>query len=181
MPVAPKVKTSPSRRVAFAGLVAALSCVLLYLAYLIPVMRFTVLFVLALLPVTLAHEKRFADVLLAFAASALLSGLLFPAAGTWILYAAFFGWYGVLREFVLGKTNAVWRWVLLAAAFNAAFFALFFLASYLFANVHILSLKILPVFVIPAAEAAFAVFEILFGIFRNYYVSHIRNSLFRRG
>jgi hypothetical protein len=181
LPEAPQVRISPARRVAFAGIVAALSCVLLYIEYLIPLLRFSLLFILSLLPVTLAHERRYADALLAFVASALLSGLLFPAADTWILYAAFFGWYGVVREFVLGKTRAVWRWVILAAVFNAAFLALFFLASYLFANVKILNLRISPVFVIPVAEAAFAAFEILFGVCRNYYVSHVRKSLFRRG
>lgn len=173
-------RVSPARRVAFAGLVAALSCAVLYLAYVLPVLRFSALFVLSLLPVALAHERRFADALLSFAASALLSGLLFPAPGTWLLYVAFFGWYGILREFVIGKLGRVWRWVILAAAFNVALFALYFLAYGLFQNVKILNLAVSPVLLIPMAEVAFVVFELFFSVCTNYYASRIRNALFKR-
>lgn len=134
------------------------------------------LFVLSLLPIVLTCERRYADAILAFAASALLSGLLFPAPDVWLLYAAFFGWYGIFREFVASKLNKVLTWVALAAAFNAAFFALYFLASQLF-----LGIKIPAVLLIPAAEAAFVVFEIFYGICRSYYAARIRKLIFRHG
>jgi hypothetical protein len=171
-----KTKTSPARRVAFAGLVAALSCVLLYLDYLLPVLKFAPLVASSLLPVALAYEKRYADALLSFAATAVLSGLLFRSPESWPLYVAFFGWYGILREFAASKLGKVLRWAVLAAAFNAAFFALYFLVSELFVN-----FRVPPYVLIPAAEALFVVFELVFGFCRDYYAARIRRLLFRRG
>jgi hypothetical protein len=173
-----KMTISPARRVASAGLVAALSCMLLYLSFIMSAVmpRFSALLILSLLPVVLAYERRFADAILAYASSALISGLLFPAPLIWLLYAAFFGWYGIFREFIVTKLNKIWSWVILAAAFNVAFFALYFLASQLlFENI-----KIPHVLLIPIAEAAFVVFEIFFGICRKYYAERVRRVIFRR-
>jgi hypothetical protein len=169
-----KAKTSPARRAAFAGIVAALSCVLLYLAFLFPYARISVLFILSLFPIVLTSERRYADAILAFLASALLSGLLFPAPDIWLLYTVFFGWYGIFREFIVSRLKKVFAWVALAAAFNAAFFALYFLASQLF-----LQIQIPAVFIIPIAEAAFVVFEIFYGRCRAYYAARIRKLVFR--
>jgi hypothetical protein len=175
MPEEPKkIKVSPARRTAFAGIVAALSCVLLYLAFVFPYARISVLFILSLLPIVLTSERRYADAILAFVASALISGLLFPAPDIWLLYTTFFGWYGIFREFAVSRLNKVLAWVALAAAFNAAFFALYFLASQLF-----LQIKIPPVLIIPAAEAAFVVFEVFYGRCRAYYAARIRKLIFR--
>jgi hypothetical protein len=169
-----KNKTSPARRAAYAGLVAALSLALLYLIYLLPVMKLSILFIVSLLPVALAHEKRYADAIFSFIASALLSGLLFPAKDTWLLYAVFFGWYGIFREFIVTKLNKVLSWVVLAAAFNAAFLPLYFLAGEL-----LLQVKLPSYLILPAAEIAFVAFELLFGLCREYYIRHIRSHIFR--
>lgn len=170
----PRKKISPASRAAYAGLLVALSCALLYLVYLLPVMKLSMLFVLSLLPVVLAHERRYPDAVLAFIASALLSGLLFPAGGTWILYAVFFGWYGIFRELVVNKLNRVLSWVVLAVAFNAAFLPLYFFAAQLLPQV-----KLPGYLIVPAAEVAFVAFELLFGLCRQYYVQHIRRHIFR--
>jgi hypothetical protein len=172
-----KKHISPARRVATAGLTAALSVLLLYLAYLLNLVapKLSILFVLSLLPVMLAYEHSYATAFLSFAASALLSGLLFPITDVWLLYAAFFGWYGILREIIVTKLNKVWSWVVLAAAFNVAFFALYFLASQLLFE----NLKIPHVLLIPIAEVAFVLFEIFFGVCRKYYAERVRRVIFR--
>jgi len=173
-----KNKLSPARRVTAAGLMAALSVILLYFAYLLNAVapKFSMLLVLSLLPVILAYERSYGTAALSFAASALLSGLLFPITDVWLLYIAFFGWYGIVREFIVTRLNRVLAWAVLAAVFNAAFFALYFFASQLFVNIA------LPrVLLIPAAEAAFVLFEILFGVCRKYYAEHIRKRIFRQG
>ena len=54
-------------------------------------------FLLSLLPVILVYERSYATAALCFMASALLSWLLFPITDIWLLYVAFFGWYGILR------------------------------------------------------------------------------------
>lgn len=172
-----KMGISPARRVATAGLAAALSVLVLYLAYLLNLVvpKISMLFVLSLLPVMLAYERSYAAAFLSYAAAALLSGLLFPITDAWLLYAAFFGWYGILRELIVTRLNRIWSWVILAAAFNVAFFALYFLASQLlFENI-----KIPHVLMIPIAEAAFIVFEIFFGICRKYYAERVRKLVFR--
>jgi hypothetical protein len=159
-----------------AGLVAALSVILLYFAYLLNLVvpKFSMLLVLSLLPVMLAYERTYTTAALCFAASALLSWLLFPITDIWMLYVAFFGWYGIVREFIVTKLKRVWAWAVLAVFFNAAFFVLYFFFTQLFANIA------LPrVLLIPAAEAAFVLFEIFFGLCRAYYISRIRKLVFR--
>lgn len=172
----PVKPASPARRVAYAGLVAALSCMLLYLLYLLPTMRLSILFVLSLLPVVLAHEKRYADAALCFAASALISGLLFPAKGAWLLYAAFFGWYGIAREAVVARLGSFKKWLALALIFNIAFFALYFLARSLFPE---LNGPIWKWLIIPVAEVAFLLYENLFGVCRDLYSGRLRKLIFR--
>ena len=165
-------KTSPARRVAQAGILTALSLVLLYMLYALPTMRLAILFILSLLPVALAYERRFADAALSFVAAATLSGLLFPAA-TWLLYAAFFGWYGIVREAVVTRLGRIKSWIVLLIVFNIAFLPLFFLSQEL-----LLSFKIPQALIIPAAELAFVLFELLFGVCREYYLKQIRGHIF---
>jgi hypothetical protein len=168
---------------AYAGLVTALSAALLYLLAVLPTLRLAILFVLSLLPVTLAHEKRYGEALLSFAAASLLSGLLFPASGLWLMYVAFFGWYGIAREYVVNKLNRVLSWFVLAAMFNASFFALYITSAHLFTGFTVpefLGKIPLPVLLIPAAEIAFVLFELLFGMCREYYIRHIRKLLYRQ-
>lgn len=174
---------SPARRVAYAAMVTALSLVLLYLLYVLPTMRLAILFMLSLLPVILAYEKRYVDAALAFAAAALLSGLMFPAQGSWLLFAAFFGWYGFVREFITSRLNRTFSWAVLLVLFNAALFILYFTSSQLLEGIVIpefLKSVPLPFIVIPAAEIAFVLFELLFGMCREYYVRRVRKLLYRQ-
>lgn len=177
MNAAPARHESPARRVAYAGLLTALSCVFLYLLYLLPTMKLSILFVLSLLPIVPACEKRYADAALGFAASALLSGLLYPAKGAWLMFVAFFGWYGIAREIVTARLKGIPKWLALAAVFNAAFFALYFLASPLFPE---LQQPIWQWLLIPAAEVAFVLFENLFGLCRDFYLSRLRKYVYRQ-
>ena len=179
-----KTSTSPARRIAYAGMVTALSVVLLYLLQVLPTMRAAMLFVLSLLPAVLAHERRFADALLCFAASALLSLLLTPVGGPWIMYVGFFGWYGSVREFIVTRWGKAASWAALAVAFNIAFFALYFAFGSLllqgFALPALLAGFPLLAVLIPAAEVAFVIFELLYGMCRAYYIIHIRKLLYGR-
>ncbi len=167
-------RPSAARRVAFAGLLTALTLALLYLLYVLPTMKLGVLFVLSALPVTLACERRYADGLLSFAGAALLSGLLFPAQGAWVLYTAFFGWYGIAREAVVTRFRPVVAWPILLVLFNTALAAVWFIA-----RETLLSTITLPVaWLLPAAEVAFILYELLFTQVRAYYLQHLRRHLF---
>ena len=167
-------KPSSARRVAYAGVLAALSVSLLYLVTVLPTMRLSVLFILALLPVTLAAERRWADAAMGFAAAALLSGLLIGPRGVWLLYVVFFGWYGIAREYVFMKWGRLWTWVVMVVLFNIALFTLTF-----FAKLLVLDLKLPAALLIPAAEAGFVLFELLFGMCREYYMKHVRKLIIR--
>ncbi len=171
----------PARRIAYAGVITALSVVLLYLLQVLPTLRAAMLFVLALLPGVLAYERRYVEALLSFAASALLSLLLVPVSGPWLMYACFFGWYGAVREMIVTRWGRVASWAALAVLFNAAFFALYFLFRAVllqgFAPPAWLGGVPLLAYLIPAAEIGFVIFEVLFGMCRAYYVTHIRKLL----
>lgn len=168
-------KQSASRRIAYAGVIAALSVALLYLVYVLPTMRLSVLFVVSLLPVIMAYERRWTDGLFAFATTALVAVLLIGPRGIWLFYVVFFGWYGVVRELVLVKLGRIWTWAIMAVLFNIVLFAMYFLAKEL-----LLDLKLPAALLIPAAEGAFIAFELLFTACRGYYITRIRKLLFRQ-
>lgn len=173
-------KVSTARRVAYAGLLTALSLALLYVMYLLPTLRLSLLVLLSLLPVALAHEKRYMDAALSFAASALLSGFLFPTQA-WILFMVFFGWYGIIREFIVTTLNRILSWGLLAVIFNSVLFAIYFLFSRLFSEILVPDfMKSFPLpLLILAAEVVFVLFELLFTACRDYYIKRIRKLLYR--
>lgn len=179
-----KLQLSPARRVAYAGVITALSVALLYLLQVLPTMRAAMLFVLSLLPVVLAYEKRYADAALGYVAATLLSALLVPVSGQWLMYVAFFGWYGIVREFVVTRWNRAVTWAVMAILFNVAFFVLYFFFSslllYGYQPPAWLQSVPLPLVLIPVAEIALVVFELLFGLCRTYYIDHIRKLLVRR-
>jgi hypothetical protein len=151
----------------------ALSVTLLLLVRAFPYFNFSALVVLSLLPVALAAEGRYADAALSFAATALLGGVLIGLQNVWIFYAAFFGWYGIVREFVLRRWGVVVKWIVSAVLFNLVLFALYFFARQL-----LLDIKWPAGLLIPAAEAAFVVYELLFGMCREYYMKNLRRHLY---
>ncbi len=166
-------KNSPARRVAYAGLLTALSVVLLLAVRTFPYFNLSALFVLSLLPVALAAERRWADAGLSFMATSLLGAAVVGFQDVWLFYTAFFGWYGIAREFVWQRLGRVWVWVIMAVLFNVVLFALYFSARELLLNVR------WPVqLLIPGAEVAFVAFEVLFGLCREYYMKHIRRFLY---
>lgn len=163
-------RTAPARRIALAGVLTALSVTLLYLLAVLPTLRLSVLFVLSLLPVAMAYEGYYADALLSFAAAATLSGLLFPAPDAWLLYAAFFGWYGIVREAAVTRARPLWAWGIRLLAFNASLAAV-----YLLSREVMLGFAPIPVlWLAPVAEAAFIGYELLFGLCRAYYLRYLR-------
>ncbi len=176
-----KQQMSPARRVAYASVITALSVVLLYLLHVLPTLRAAMLFVLALLPGVLAYEGRFVEGLLSFVAAALLSLLLVPVSGPWLMYVGFFGWYGAVHEMIVTRFGRVASWSVLAVLFNIAFFTLYFLFQTLllqdFTPPAWLGGLPLLVYLIPAAEIGFVVFEVLFGMCRAYYIARIRKLL----
>lgn len=168
-------RVSPARRVAYAGMLTALSVGFLYLLFVVPNMTLAILFLLSLFPVALAHERRYADAALSFAAAAIISFLLFFSPN-WILFAAFFGWYGIVREIVVARLNKLLKWVVLELVFNAAFFGVYFFARQLFP---LPADSIWQWLIIPAGEAAFLLYENLLSVCLEYYKKHIRNAIFR--
>ncbi len=179
-----KQQMSPTRRIAYAGVITALSVVLLYLLQVLPTLRAAMLFVLALLPGVLAYERRFVEGLLSFVAAALLSLLLVPLSGPWLMYVGFFGWYGAVREMIVTRLGKAASWAALAVMFNVAFFVLYFLFQTLllqnfFPPAWLGGVPLL-VYLIPAAEIGFVIFEVLFGMCRAYYIARLRKVLIGR-
>lgn len=169
-------RTSPARRIAYAAVLTALSVVVLLLVRVFPYFNLSALVVLSLLPVALAAEGRYGDAGLSFAATALLGGLLLGPRSVWVFYTAFFGWYGIVREFTQRRWGTVVKWIVSAVLFNIVLLALYF-----FANQLLLEIKWPMGLLFPAAEAAFVVFELLFGMCREYYMKHLRRHLYPNG
>ena len=175
---------SPARRVAYAGVITALSVVLLYLLHVLPTMRAAMLFVLSLLPAVMAYEKRYADALLCYVASSLLALLLTPVSGPWLMYVGFFGWYGIVREYLVTRWGRGVSWVVLAMLFNISFFTLYFLFQTVLLQgfnppAWIQGFPVL-LYLVPAAEVAFVIFELLYGMCRAYYIARVRRLLIGR-
>ena len=111
-----------------------------------------------------------------YAVTALLSLLLLPSKAPAILYAAFFGYYPVVKLSAerLGKKTL--RWIAKLAVFNAALLALWTLAAAVLSDAAG-SLQ-LPLWVMwVAANAAFVLYDFTIGQMILYYMRNIAGRL----
>lgn len=156
-----------TRKITTAALMAAVAAVLLYLAQLAPTMRLALIALAGVAAALCTVQYGPLWGLLSFAATALLSLLTAPVPG-W-MYLVFFGWYPVAKS-PIERLGSRWKeWLLKLAAFNAAFFVLWFLLPAVLAEV---APKLAGLFwvLFLGGNAAFVLYDIALSGALRYYI-----------
>lgn len=155
----------------------AVAVALIYLAQVVPTMKLSLVAVAGVAAAFIVAESGPVYGLLCYAASAILSMILAPAAG-W-MYVIFFGWYPAAKCFIERIDRQIIEWPLKLAAFNAAFFILWFLLPAVLAEV---MPKLANMFwaLFLCANAAFILFDIGLSKLLSYYIRIILPKIRKR-
>lgn len=119
------------KRVVVAGVLVALSVIILYLGCAIEVLDLTMSAIVSLLVVVIVIEMGYSYACLTYIATSLLSILLLPQKTPAIFYACFMGFYPIIKSYVERLKSGVLRWIIKLVVGNAAIVAMILLTSLL--------------------------------------------------
>ena len=165
-----------SRRTAVAGVLAAGSLAVLWLACMVPSGRIGLTGAAGLFPVAAVLAAGRAAGYLCWAASALLGLFLLPDKGVALLYLIFLGLYPVVKNNIEGLRRLPLEWLCKLAVFNAVLSLFWF-------GLHSLFLPFLPETlqapwrVYAAGNAAFVIYDVGFSKLISFYVARVDRVL----
>ena len=165
-----------SRRTAVAGVLAAGSLAVLWLACMVPSGRIGLTGAAGLFPVAAVLAAGRAAGYLCWAASALLGLFLLPDKGVALLYLIFLGLYPVVKNNIEGLRRLPLEWLCKLAVFNAVLTLFWF-------GLHSLFLPFLPEtlqapwMVYAAGNAAFVIYDVGFSKLISFYVTRVDRVL----
>ena len=165
-----------SRRTAVAGVLAAGSLAVLWLACMVPSGRIGLTGAAGLFPVAAVLAAGRAAGYLCWAASALLGLFLLPDKGVALLYLIFLGLYPVVKNNIEGLRRLPLEWLCKLAVFNAVLTLFWF-------GLHSLFLPSLPEtlqapwMVYAAGNAAFVIYDVGFSKLISFYVARVDRVL----
>lgn len=122
-------KTSFDKKIVVAGVLAALSVIILYLGCAIEVLDLTMSAIVSLLVVVIVIEMGYKYAWMTYIATAILSILLLPQKSPAIFYACFMGFYPIIKSYLERINSALARWVIKLVVGNAALALMFILMS----------------------------------------------------
>ena len=122
-------KTSFDKKLVVAGVLAALSVIILYLGCAIEVLDLTMSAIVSLLVVVIVIEMGYKYAWLTYIATAILSILLLPQKSPAIFYACFMGFYPIIKSYLERINSALVRWIIKLVVGNAALALMFILMS----------------------------------------------------
>ena len=122
-------KTSFDKKLVVAGVLAALSVIILYLGCAIEVLDLTMSAIVSLLVVVIVIEMGYIYAWLTYIATAILSILLLPQKSPAIFYACFMGFYPIIKSYLERINSALARWIIKLVVGNAALALMFILMS----------------------------------------------------
>ena len=157
------------------ALSAASGVVVLHLGSVLPTARMALLCLATLGVVFIATSCRYGWAWGCYLVTATAALLLLPEKTLAVIYAAFFGYYPILKLRLERIGNAGLRWILKLAAFNAAMIVLY--AAYKTIFSYLVSVS-LPVWILwIAANAAFAAYDYALGQLILYYLRKIAGRI----
>lgn len=121
-----------SFRAAFGGIIAALSVVLMFMTGLLPSLTYAVPAVCGALLMAAVIEINSGFGAVIYVAVSILSLLMVADKEAAVMYAAFFGYYPILKGFIERIKNTVVTWVLKYIVFNAAVVSAYFVLAKVF-------------------------------------------------
>lgn len=120
------------------------------------------------------YEHKISGGLLVYAAASLLGFFLVPDKSVVLFFAAFFGFYPVLKALIERLGKLIFEWIIKIFSGSVAFFAVYYLFINLFSSVEIS----LPVFLIYIlATIVFVVYDLALSFFLSFYLKRIRPKL----
>ncbi len=121
-----------SFKVAFGGVIAALSVMLMLSTGLIPTLTYAIPAIVGalLMAVVIEISPVFASAI--YAAVSILSLLVVADKEAAVMYAAFFGYYPIIKSFIERNTGKIASWVIKYIIFNASMIASYFVVAKVF-------------------------------------------------
>lgn len=166
-----------ARRVAFCGVLSAITVILAYFASFAPTGKFS-LYALSSLPVALAIiEFGIGTGLLVYASAILLTFFMTGFFGS-LPYTVFFGLYPLLKYYIEKSNKFLLEIVLKVIAFNILLLIYYIVTVKLFSpSIAVLGNKLY--LIIIAAQFVFFVYDYVFTRLLYYYQDNIRNRLMK--
>lgn len=122
-------KTSFDKKLVVAGVLAALSVIILYLGCAIEVLDLTMSAIVSLLVVVIVIEMGYKYAWLTYIATSILSIIILPQKSPAIFYACFMGFYPIIKSYLERINSALARWIIKLVVGNAALALMFILMS----------------------------------------------------
>ena len=121
-----------SFKAAFGGIIAALSIVLMFSTGLIPTLTYAIPAVSGalLMAIVIEISPVFAGAI--YVAVSILSLLIVADKEAAVMYAAFFGYYPIIKSFIEKHTNKTLSWIIKYIIFNIAMITSYFIVSKVF-------------------------------------------------
>ena len=121
-----------SFKAAFGGIIAALSIVLMFSTGLIPTLTYAIPAICGafLMAVVIEISPAFASAI--YVAVSILSLLVVADKEAAVMYAAFFGYYPIIKSFIERKTGKIASWVIKYIIFNIAMVVSYFIVAKVF-------------------------------------------------
>lgn len=157
-------------------MLAALSVVILYLGSFIDVLDASMAVIASLMTVIVVIEFGRSASWSIYAVTAVLSLILLPNKSPAVMYAAFFGFYPILKE-TFEKRNKIVSWVLKEITFNAALVVCFLVIRFLI----FIGIPEIPtmMYVLGALllEAVFILYDLALTRLISFYIFNLRKRL----
>ena len=122
-------KSSFDKRIVVAGVLVALSVIILYLGCAIEVLDLTMSAMVSLLVVIIVIEMGHSYAWLTYIATAILSVVLLPQKSPAIFYACFMGFYPIVKSYIERIHSSLVRWLIKIVIGNAAIALMFLFMS----------------------------------------------------
>lgn len=169
-------------RVAFCGLITALSFVLMLLTSLIPVGTFAFPCLAGVLLVAVVIEFGWKWAIAAFAAVSILSALFAGDKEAAVYFIAFFGFYPILKSGIERLRSKALQYIIKYAVFTVCIVGAFLVTKFVLLipddEFTIMGVYIPWMFLI-VGEAAFIVYDLFVTIIVTNYLVRVRNKLFK--
>lgn len=122
------------KRIVVCGALCALAVIILYLGALIEVLDLSMGAIASLVIVLIVIEMGYSYAWISYAAVSILSVILLPQKFAAILFAAFMGFYPIVKSYLEKIGSAVLRWVIKLLTANAALVVFFLAVKYFVPN-----------------------------------------------
>lgn len=175
-------KKSNSFKVALGGVISALSIVLMFSTGLISTLTYAIPAMAGMLLIVISIEisPKFATVV--YVAVSMLSLLVVADKEAAVMYAAFFGYYPIIKGFIEKKLNGVAEWIVKYVIFNIAVISAYFVVSKIFMisyeDLGSLGKYAMPIFLL-ICNIVFALYDIALTRILSAYIYNWRKYIKR--